>query len=119
MAKGNWRAWAGQLIYRRPYEDTWGILHDPTTEWDELFKYYRSWVQLLVDEGTRLMARPASAGACALIRGREERRWRTIDELEASYLEWSNRRKQWGRRQKRKARARAQVQAETGSAQGP
>lgn len=122
MAEGNWRAWAGQLIYRRPYEDTWGILHDPTTEWDELFKYYRSWVQLLVDEGTRLMARPASTGACALIREREERR-KSIDELEASYLEWSNRRKQWKRRQKRKARARAQVQvkgkAEAGSARGP
>lgn len=104
-AEGNWRRWAGQLIYRRPYEDAWGMLHDPTTEWDELFKYYRSWVLLLVSEGDRRMTRPASAGARELIRG-EGRRQRTIDELEAGYLEWNNRRKYWKRRQRKKGKAK-------------
>lgn len=107
MAEGNWRSWAGQLVYRRPYEDAWGTLHDPTTEWDELFKYYKSWVLLLVGEGTRRMARPASSGARELIR--EERNAARIDKLEANYLEWNGRRKQWKRRRRKRAKAKSRA----------
>jgi len=109
MAEGAWRSWTGQLIYRRPYEDVWGTLHDPTTEWDELFKYYWPRVQLLVDEGTYRMARPASAGARELIRERRGHRQRNAartNELEADYLEWNSRRKHWKRRQRKKGKAR-------------
>jgi hypothetical protein len=117
IAEGNWRSWIGQLVYRRPYEDAWGMLHDPTTEWDELFKYYRSWVQLLVDEGTRRMARPASAGVGNLLH-RGGRRRKAIAELEADYLEWNDRRKQWKRRQRKKARAEAEAAPHEGALSG-
>jgi len=107
MTEGNWRAWAGQLIYRRPYEDAWGTLHDPTTERDELFKYYQPWVMLLVDEGTHRIARSASTEARELIR--EERNAARIDKLEADYLERNSRRKQWKRRKKRAKGERSKV----------
>ncbi|MCD5416792.1 hypothetical protein LR021_00210 [Candidatus Bipolaricaulota bacterium] len=112
MAERKWRAWAGQLIYRRPYEDAWGVLHDPTTEWDELFKYYQSWVRILVCEGTRRMARPASAGAQELIREKrrhQERNATRINKLEADYLERTTRRKHWKRRQRKKGKARVRA----------
>lgn len=108
MAEGAWRSWTGQLIYRRPYEDAWGVLHDPTTEWDELFKYYQSGVQLLVDEGTRRMAQPASTRVRELIHRKRKYKQRNatrIDDLEASYLVWNDRRKQWKRRQRKRGRA--------------
>ncbi len=109
MAEGNWRAWAGQLVYRRPYEDAWGMLHDPTTEWDELFKYCQPWVRLLVSEGDRRTARPASAGARELIFKRRRRKQRNatgIEKLEADHLQWNNCRKHWKRRQRKKGKAK-------------
>jgi len=89
------------------------MLHDPTTGWEELLKYHRSWVQLLVDEGTRRMARSASTGAQESLRrrGRWERR-RTIAELEADY---NDRRKQWKRRQRKRAKAGAVRKAPSGA----
>lgn len=112
MAEGNRRAWAEQLIYRRPYEDAWGVLHDPTTKWDELFKYYQSWVLLLVSEGVRRMARPASSGARELIREERRRQQRNsarTNKLETNYLEWTSRRKHWKRRQRDKGKATDRV----------
>lgn len=108
MAEGNWRTWADKFVYRRPYEDAWGTLHDPTSEWDELLKYYQHWVRLIVSEAARRLARPAVAGALELIR--QEQRHRNnvarASKLEAGHLEWANRRKQWKRRKKR-SRAKA------------
>lgn len=85
------------------------MLHDPTTKWDELFKYCQPWVRLLVSQGTRRMARPAEAGAHELIRGKQKENRRTMtraEELEADYLQWNNCRKQWKRRQGKKSKAK-------------
>jgi len=106
-----------QLIYQRPYEDAWGTLHDPTTEWDELLKNYRPWVMLLqVGDGSRRMARPASIGASQIIH-KEQRHCRQavgrISKLEADYLDKTSRGKHWKRRQKKKLKvesSRATVQ---------
>ena len=94
-----------RLIYRRPYEDAWGVLHDPTTEWDELLKYYQHGLRLLVSEATRKKARPASAGARELIR--QERQAERLARLEARDLELLGRRKQWKRRKSRRYKGRA------------
>ena len=111
MASRTWITYPDQLVYQRPYEDAWGTLHDPTTEWDELLKNYKPWVMLLqVGDGTRLMARPASIGADRMIR--REQQYRTeatsrINALEANDLDRINRRKHWKRRRKKKLRDRA------------
>lgn len=108
MAKeGNWRSWTGLLVYRRPYDDTWGVLHDPTTEWDALLKNHKPGIMfLLVGEGSRQMTRPASVGAQEVIRcEQQERRQQEaarINALEADFLERTNRSKQWKRRQRAK-----------------
>jgi len=47
MASQTWITCPDQLVYQRPYEDAWGTLHDPTTEWDELLKNYKPWVMLI------------------------------------------------------------------------
>jgi len=110
MAEGSWRAWAKRFTYKRPYEDAWGTLHDPTGEWDELLKYYQHWVRLIVSDAARRMARPASAGALKLIRAEERRRRQNLaraHKLEADYLEWADRRKHWKRRRRNQARYRA------------
>jgi hypothetical protein len=113
MAEGKWRTWPDQLVYRRPYEDAWGVLHDPTTEWDELLKNHKPWVMLLlVGDGTRRMARPASAGAQKIIRKEQQRRLHNmarINDLEAGYLEWNNRKKHWKRRRRNKVKARGKA----------
>lgn len=93
------------FMYRAPYEDAWGTLHDPTTFWDELLKYYRHGELLLVSEGTREMALPARAGAQRLIRQAKRRHQRNLSRayvLEADYLDWADRRKQYQRRKRRK-----------------
>lgn len=100
MAVEGWGIRVRGFIYRRPYEDKWGVLHDPTTEWDERLKYYQHWVLLKVSEATRKKARPADVAAQALLR--EEQRLQEAQRLEADYLEWANRRKQWKRRRKHK-----------------
>jgi hypothetical protein len=96
-----------RLVYRRPYEDHWGALHDPTTWWDELLKYYRHYETLQVSQACRRMAQPAHIGAMRLIRA-EQRRHRQyaarLDGLEAQYLESTYRRKSWKRRQRKKSR---------------
>lgn len=111
MASRTWITYPDQLIYRRPYEDAWGILHDPTTEWDELLKNYKPWVMLLqVGEGTRRMAQPASAGAQRIIRREQHRRQQSairMNNLEAENLGRINCRKHWKRRQKKKLRSNA------------
>ena len=111
MASRTWVTYPDQLIYRRPYEDAWGILHDPTTEWDELLKNYKPWVMLLqVGDGTRRMAQPASVGAQRIIRREQHRRQQNatgMSSLEADYLERTNCRKHWKRRQKRKLKVQA------------
>lgn len=104
---GSWRQWAIHFKYRRPYVDKWGVLHDPTTWWDERLKYYQHHVKLIVSDATRRKARPAWAGAEELIRQEKKRHRRNLErthELEAQYLDATHRRKQWKRR-KRKKRA--------------
>lgn len=94
---------SGPFRYRTPYVDKWGSLHDPTTWWDHLLKYYQHWVLLRVSEATRKTARPADVSARDLIR--EERRLMRqaqAQKLEASYLEWGHRRKQWRRRRRKR-----------------
>ena len=111
MASRTWITYPDQLVYQRPYEDAWGTLHDPTTEWDELLKNYKPWVMLLqVGDGTRLMARPASIGAGRMIRREQQHRAEAtsrINALEANDLDRINRRKHWKRRRKKKLRDRA------------
>jgi len=120
MASRTWITYPDQLIYRRPYEDAWGILHDPTTEWDDLLKNYKSWVMLLqVGEGTRRMAQPASIGASKMIRKEQRRRQDSIariNQLEADDLEKTSRRKHWKRRQKKlRSKAATYVVAASGA----
>jgi hypothetical protein len=113
MAEGKWRTWATQLTYQRPYEDAWGALHDPTTEWDELLKYYdKTQMLLLVGDGTRHMARSAYVGARILIHNERQERCASLaraSALEAEYLEGINSRKHWRRRQRKRLEARAAV----------
>jgi len=107
LAEGKWRKWAERFTYKRYYQDVWGALHDPTSSWDELLKYYQHWVVLLVSEAARRRSRPAEVGALKLIRAEERRHRENLSRahrLEASYLEWANRRKQWQRRKKRRHR---------------
>jgi len=96
------------LVYRRPYEDEWGVLHDPTTEWDALLKNYKSWIMLAsVGEGTRRMAMPASVEAVDSIKKTRQCLDNTASRtcgLESRYLECIHRGKHWRRR--RKARQR-------------
>ena len=114
MASRNWRMCPEQLIYLRPYEDAWGTLHDPTTEWDELLKNYKTWVMLLqVGDGTRRMAQPASIGAGLMIRREQQHRAEAtsrINALEGNDLDKINRRKHWKRRQKKKLKSNAATQ---------
>ena len=113
MASQTWITCPDQLVYLRPYEDAWGTLHDPTTEWDELLKNYKSWVMLLqVGDGTRRMAQPASIGAEKIIRKQQQRQQiiaARVNELEADYLQKNGYRKHWKRRQRRKHTARIRV----------
>lgn len=91
--------------YQAPYEDAWGTLHDPTTFWDELLKYYRHGQLLLVSESTREMARSAQAIAYWLICQAKKRHQRNLSNayaLEANYLNWVDRRKQYKRRKRHK-----------------
>jgi hypothetical protein len=119
----NERAWMKGLTYKRPYTDKWGALHDPTTPRDELLKYYKHWVVLLVSEATRKKAQSAEVGALKLIRAEERRRrenLRRAHRLEADYLEWADRRKHWKRRKrqrqnKKNAKAKAVAVAESES----
>jgi len=114
MASRNWLSFPGQFVYQRPYEDAWGVLHDPTTEWDELLKNYKSWVMLLqVGDGTRRMAQPASIGAGRMIRREQQHRAEAtsrINALEGNDLDKINRRKHWKRRQKKKLKSNAATQ---------
>ena len=122
MEQGQWRAWADFFKYKRPYEDKWGTLHDPVTDWDERLKYYQHWVLLRVSDATRCKARPADVGAHALIRAEERRRKESLDRayrLEAEYLEWANRRKQWKRRKKRKNKQKQKHQQRERQQDGP
>ena len=99
-----------QLVYKRPYEDHWGALHDPTTWWDELLKYYQHNVRLIVSEATRKKAQPAWVGAQKLIREEQKRHKQTlarVDKLEADYLQAVGRRKHWQRRKSRLNKVRA------------
>ena len=111
MASRTWMTDPNQLVYQRPYEDAWGTLHDPTTEWDELLKNYKPWVMLIqVGDGTRRMAKPASIGAGRMIRREQKRRAEAtsrLNALEAEDLNKINRRKQWQRRRKKKLRSKA------------
>jgi len=105
MDKGKYRDNPDQFIYRRPYEDAYGVLHNPVTEWDELLKYYKSWVTFVqIGEGSRRMSQPASARAQVNIR-RDEQHHRQnlarVEELEAADLEQVDRNKQWKRRKRR------------------
>lgn len=110
MIEGKWRTWTRDLVYRRPYEDAWGALHDPRTSWDELLKSYKSpRFILVVGEGTRRMARPASTCAEEAIRDEKRRRQQArarISQLEATDLESVSRQKQWKRRRRKKIEAR-------------
>lgn len=102
---GKERIWMKGLTYKRPYTDKWGALHDPTTPRDELLKYYKHWVVLLVSEATRKKAQSAEVGALKLIRAEERRRrdnLRRAHRLEADYLKWADRRKHWKRRKRQK-----------------
>ncbi len=77
------------FVYAVPYEDHWGVLHDPTTWWDELLKYYKHHVRLIVGQATRQMAQPASTEALRLVRRalkRHLRNLRKAHKLEANYL---------------------------------
>jgi hypothetical protein len=82
MCRGKWRDNPRQLVYQRPYEDHWGVLHDPTTEWDRLLKYYQIGVILLVEEGTRRIARPASIHAQAIIRRQKQRHLENLNKTQ-------------------------------------
>lgn len=121
MASRTWITCPGQYVYWRPYEDAWGTLHDPTTEWDELLKNCKPWLMLLqVGDGTRRMAQPASIGAGRMIRREQERCAEStsrINALEANDLDKINRRKHWKRRQKKnlKSNAATQLVAATGA----
>lgn len=89
--------------YRRPYQDRWGNWHHPATEWDELLKYYKHWVKLLVSEATRRMAQPASVRAHAQIVQEQRRRghyFQKVAQLEAQYLKREHAHKQRKRTQK-------------------
>ena len=115
MPSRTWITCPGQYVYQRPYEDAWGTLHDPTTEWDELLKNYKPWVMLIqVGDGTRRMAQPASIGAGRMIRREERRRAEAasrINALEANDLDKNNRRKHWKRRRRKNLRSRAATHA--------
>ena len=109
MCRGKWRDNPRQLVYQRPYEDHWGVLHDPTTEWDSLLKYYHIGVILLVEEGTRRIARPASIHAQAIIRRQKQRHLENLAKtqtLEVSDLKRVSDIRHWKRRKKRKIAAR-------------
>lgn len=122
MASRTWITCPGQFDYLRPYEDAWGTLHDPTTEWDELLKNCKPWLMLLqVGEGTRRMAQPASIGAGKMIH-KEQKRHRQaacrINKLEAAYLEETNCRKHWKRRQKKTLKIESKAAAHVAVASG-
>ena len=109
MSRGKWRDNPRQLVYQRPYEDHWGVLHDPTTEWDKLLKYYHIGVILLVEEGTRRIARPASIHAHAIIRRQKQRHLENLTKtqtLEVRDLKRLSDIRHWKRRKKRKIAAR-------------
>lgn len=109
MCRGKWRDNPRQLVYQRPYEDHWGVLHDPTTEWDRLLKYYQIGVILLVEEGTRRIARPASIHAQAIIRRQKQRHLENLNKtqtLEIRDLKRLSDIRYWKRRKKRKIAAR-------------
>lgn len=109
MCSGKWRDNPRQLVYQRPYEDHWGALHDPTTEWDKLLKYYQTGVILLVEEGTRRIARPASIHAQAIIRRQKQRHLENLAKtqtLEVGDLRRVSDIRHWKRRKKRKIAAR-------------
>jgi len=110
MLRRDWRAYPEQLMYRHPYQDVWGNLHDPTTEWDELLKNCKPWLMLLqVGEGSRRMARPAWSGAKDTQFNEYPRRnEQRITTLEAKDLARSHCRKHWKRRQGRKRLAEDQ-----------
>ncbi len=104
LSTASWRDWAERFIYRRAYEDRWGVFHTPAGEWDELLKYYQHWVRLKVSDAARRLARPASTAALELIREEAAERRRLQAQayrLETEYLKWVNRRKQWKRRRKK------------------
>jgi len=111
MASRTWITCPDQLVYQRPYEDAWGTLHDPTTEWDELLKNYKPWVMLIqVGDGTRRMAKPASIAAGHMIRREQERcaeATSRINALEANDLDKINCRKHWKRRRRKNLGSRA------------
>ncbi len=113
MASRTWITNSSQYVYQRPYEDAWGTLHDPRTEWDELLKNYKPWVMLLqVGEGTRRMAWPASVGAEKIIRKQRQRQQDSamaVRELEADYLQKTHSTKHWRRRQKKKLTMRSKA----------
>jgi len=112
MRSGHWRDNPRQLTYQRPYEDHWGVLHDPTTEWDRILKYYRLGVILLVEEGTRRIARPASIQAHAIIRRQKQRHLENLNKtqaLEVRDLKRVSDIKQWKRRKKKRATVRHRV----------
>ena len=95
--------------YRRPYLDAWSNWHHPATEWDELLKYYKHWVRLLVSEATRRMAQPASRRAAALLvheQRRKRRHFQKVAQLEAQYLK----REHAHKRRKRAQRWSSQLQ---------
>lgn len=122
MTGGKYRDNPDRFIYRRPYEDAYGVLHNPTTEWDELLKYYKSWATLVqIGEGSRRMSRPASVQAQAIIR-REEQHHRQnlarVERLEAADLERVNRNEQWKRRKRRKIEAKRRAGSFEGAAIG-
>lgn len=102
-ANGSSNGCSVDYVYRAPYEDAWGTLHDPTTWWDELLKYYKHNMLLLVSEGTREMALPAQVWAQRLIRQAKRHHQRNLRQayaMEADYLGWVDRRKQYHRRKK-------------------
>jgi len=116
MCNGNWRDNPRQLVYQHPYDDSWGVLHDPTSEWDRLLKYYKLGVILLVEEGTRRMARPASTQAQAIIRSQKRHHLQNLvktQALEAEDLKRVSDIKHWKRRKKRKSAARHKVRSYT------
>lgn len=102
-----------QLNRLRPYDDAWGVLHDPTTEWDVLLKYYKSWVMFIqIGEGSRRMCRAASSEVEVIIHREEQQHHRQkmakIRALEAEDLERVSRSKEWKRRKRRKVEAKKQ-----------
>ncbi len=102
------------LVYKRPYEDKWGALHDPTTWWDELLKYYRHDATLLVSEACRRMAQPAHVEAVRLIRRGEARHRRNLKrahQLEARYLAQKHHRRHRSKTNKSRAASRQRATA--------